>query len=222
MHIQRYFHVILLVLLLGLTPLVASCSPFGDDEDDEAVDDGTPVAVVDDTPELDGTPEPDEEETAVNGPPETPPKPVPGEETPEGTPEETDEGTPEATPEGTPEVNLLALGEEVFTNVCSACHQPQGEGIEGIYPALAGNQFVTLEDPQPVIEVVLTGRGGMPRFGDSYTNEEIAGIISYIRTAWENDASEVDPSTVEEVRESIEDGAEDEGRTGGEQTDDPN
>jgi hypothetical protein len=40
--------------------------------------------------------------------------------------------------------------------------------------------------------------------------------------AWENDASEVDPATVQEVRDSIEDAPEDESTTGGEQTDDSN
>ena len=211
---QRHirFPVILLILMLGSAPLIASCSPFGDDDDDDAAEDEAPTTAIVSSPDAGDTPEADAEETESPAAPETPPKPVPAEDTPEATPEDDAEATPE--------VDLVAQGAEIFANVCAACHQPDGQGIEGIYPALAGNQFVTLEDPQPVIEVVLTGRGGMPRFAGSYDNEEIAGIISFIRTDLGNDASEVEPSTVQEVRDALEDTAEDEEETGGEQTDD--
>lgn len=220
------FPLILLILLLGLAPLAASCSPFGGDEDDEPDEEETPTAAIvstpeaEESPEAEDTPESGVDETASPEAQDTTPGPAPGGETPEATPEDEPDATPEDTADATPEADLLAQGAQIFANVCAACHQPDGQGIEGIYPALAGNQFVTLEDPQPVIQVVLTGRGGMPRFADSYNNEQIAGIISYIRSDLGNNASEVEPSTVQEVRDMIQDAPEDEDRTGGEQTDD--
>ncbi len=233
MRTQRRLNVVLLVLLLGLAPLAASCSPLGDDEGD-----ATPTAAAAQSPAAEA------QETPADGAGETPTETAAGDETPEGTPDAGPGDTPDAdeTPEGTTEEqepgetpaglpgapgttpgteDLLAVGEDIYANVCAACHQPQGEGIDGIYPALAGNPLVTLEDPQPVTQVVLAGRGGMPRFADAYTDEQIAGIVSYIRTAWGNAASEVDPATVAEIRASTEDVPEDEGRTGGEQTDSP-
>ena len=43
------------------------------------------------------------------------------------------DATPEATPVGSAEDQVLVRGEEIFNNVCIACHQPDGKGIEGIY-----------------------------------------------------------------------------------------
>jgi mono/diheme cytochrome c family protein len=94
-------------------------------------------------------------------------------------------------------------GAQLFAEYCAACHQGDGQGIEGAYPPLAGNPFVATEDPQPVIQVVLTGRGGMPRFQEILSNEEIAAILSYVRTSWNNNATPVNVTQVEEVYQSV-------------------
>ncbi len=90
---------------------------------------------------------------------------------------------------------LIAVGEEVYAADCASCHQNEGEGTD-TYPALAGSQLVTGEDPSPVIELVLHGQGEMPAFADSLDETELAGVVSYIRTAWENEATAV---SVEQV-----------------------
>lgn len=99
--------------------------------------------------------------------------------------------------------SLIARGEEIYGTVCLACHQAGGVGVTDVavggYPALAGDPFVTLADPQPVVQTLLTGRAGMPAFR-GYSDEEIAGVASYIRQAWGNQAAPVDPALVAEVR----------------------
>jgi len=87
-----------------------------------------------------------------------------------------------------------ARGEEVYLEHCSSCHQPDGEGYDGVYPNLANNPIVRLEDPDPVLEVVLHGRGSMPSFAGTLTNHELAAVVSYIRSAWGNDAPGVTPA----------------------------
>jgi cytochrome c oxidase subunit II len=94
------------------------------------------------------------------------------------------------------------LGRQAYLETCAACHQPTGEGITGAFPALAGNPFVT-GPVEPVIELLLTGRAGMPAFS-GLSNERLAFIISYIRNAWENEAHLVDAGMVETVREGDE------------------
>ena len=90
-------------------------------------------------------------------------------------------------------------GEALFLSACAACHQESGTGIEGAFPALAGNAFVQgYADAD--IRVVLHGRAGMPAFGGSLDNERIALIVSYVRNAWENEAHPVDAAMVETVR----------------------
>jgi len=108
------------------------------------------------------------------------------------------DGTPSASPVA--ENQALVTGEQIYNNVCIACHQPDGKGIEGIYLPLAGNPAVTLEDPTYLITVILNGRGGMPRFNTTYSDEELAGIATFVRQYWENDASAVTAEQVAEVR----------------------
>jgi mono/diheme cytochrome c family protein len=102
--------------------------------------------------------------------------------------------------------DLIAQGEQIFNSVCLACHQPGGTGIAGIYPQLAGNPLVTVDDPTYVVTVLLNGRGGMPRFDGSYTDEEIAAIATYIRGGLgDNRAGPVDPAFVADLRAQVTD-----------------
>lgn len=115
------------------------------------------------------------------------------------------EATPMASEEQTEE--LLAAGEEYYANTCIACHQPGGTGAESEvafthYPPLAGNALVTLDDPTIVVRTVLSGRGGMPAFRNA-SDEEIAGVVTYIRQSFGNEASAVTPEFVAQVREEL-------------------
>lgn len=90
-------------------------------------------------------------------------------------------------------------GQQLYVTSCSTCHQEGGVGIEGVYPALADNPFVALDDPLVVAQTVVHGRAGMPAWDTSLTDTEIAAILSYLRTEL-NDADAVDPEVVMEAR----------------------
>jgi mono/diheme cytochrome c family protein len=97
---------------------------------------------------------------------------------------------------GPDEEEFIQEGEMAYISNCGRCHMSNGEGFSHIYPPLAGNPVVTLEDPNPTIDVVVFGRGSMPGFGDQLDNEQIAQIISYIRNSWGNEAPVVTPERV--------------------------
>lgn len=86
-----------------------------------------------------------------------------------------------------------------FSDNCAACHQEDGKGIEGAFPALAGDPFV-LGKPEQVIQVVLEGRGGMPTFREDLTDGQIAAAITHVRTSWGNGAAPVSPAQVAMLR----------------------
>ncbi|MDQ4076448.1 MAG: cytochrome c [Chloroflexota bacterium] len=86
-----------------------------------------------------------------------------------------------------------------YANYCAACHGPNGIARSERFPTLRGNPFVTA-DPEGVIHVVLHGRGAMPPFRDRLTDEQIAEVVSFIRTAWSNEADPVSPEQVVPVR----------------------
>lgn len=89
---------------------------------------------------------------------------------------------------------------KVFTDNCAACHQEDGKGIEGAFPALAGDAFV-LGDPKKPIHVVLEGRAGMPTFKADLTDAQIAAALTHVRTSWGNAAGAVTPEMVKALRD---------------------
>jgi mono/diheme cytochrome c family protein len=77
-------------------------------------------------------------------------------------------------------------GEQLFSNVCRGCHMSDGKGAAGAgtYPSLAGNR--NLEASGYPIEVVVNGQRGMPPFGSMMSNEQVAAVVNYLRTHFDN------------------------------------
>jgi len=107
-------------------------------------------------------------------------------------------------------------GEALYLSRCSSCHQANGEGITGVFPPLNGVDWVT-GDQGRLIRIILDGvmgqmqvgnmvyTGVMPPWKTFMNDQEIAAMLTYIRTAWENDASEVTADEVRLVREHTSD-----------------
>jgi cytochrome c oxidase subunit 2 len=95
---------------------------------------------------------------------------------------------------------LMAKGEQVYATYCSACHQPQGQGLPPAFPALAGNaNMIEASGLQGHIERVLYGKSGtaMPGFAETLSAADIAAVVTYERNAWGNDAGDVvQPETI--------------------------
>lgn len=82
---------------------------------------------------------------------------------------------------------LLVRGEKAYNTTCAACHQPTGEGLPPMFPALKGSAIAT----GPVaghIDIVVNGKPGtsMAAFGKQLSEVDIAAIITYERNAWGN------------------------------------
>ncbi|MES2128275.1 MAG: cytochrome c [Pseudomonadota bacterium] len=93
-------------------------------------------------------------------------------------------------------------GAAQFARNCAACHQLDGAGVAGAFPALKGNAFVQGE-ATPVIATVLKGRGGMPAFARALDDDSLAQVLSYVRQAWGNQAGAIEPAQVQAVRATI-------------------
>ncbi len=86
--------------------------------------------------------------------------------------------------------NLLRLdrGQKFYKRTCAACHMGTGEGQVSVgAPALKDNSFVSKET-DPLIQLVLEGKGTMPAFSHSVTGMELADILTYISNAWGNNS----------------------------------
>ena len=82
---------------------------------------------------------------------------------------------------------LVARGESLYAVNCVACHQTNGQGISGIFPALAGSDIV-LNDKERNIEILMEGVQGAAMNSFSYLSEvELAAVITYTRQSWGNE-----------------------------------
>ena len=71
-----------------------------------------------------------------------------------------------------------ATGEEIYNARCSSCHRKDLSG--GIGPAL-GPGSEAVDRPLEYYEITITaGKGRMPSFGSSLTDEQVARVIDYV------------------------------------------
>lgn len=81
---------------------------------------------------------------------------------------------------------LVERGESVYAVNCVACHQTNGQGIPGIFPALAGSDIV-MNNKDKNIEILMEGVQGAAMNSFSYLSEvELAAVITYTRQSWGN------------------------------------
>jgi mono/diheme cytochrome c family protein len=104
-----------------------------------------------------------------------------------------------ATPPAAAQADMAGDGAKLFAQNCSACHQLTGKGIPGAFPALDGDVLVQGPPTGPV-NVLLHGRGGMPSFKGELSNDQIASVLTYVRSAWGNHAPAISPAVVADVR----------------------
>lgn len=102
-------------------------------------------------------------------------------------------------------------GRTLFTAVCSACHQANGRGLDGLAPPLLDSEWV-LGSPERPVRIVLHGvrgpitvlgrvhTGDMPAFGAALSDDQISSILTYLRREWGHTASPVDPEAVARIR----------------------
>jgi cytochrome c oxidase subunit 2 len=95
---------------------------------------------------------------------------------------------------------LRQRGEKVYAANCVACHQANGKGVPGTFPALDGSPVVTGPRAEQ-INIILNGRKGMPPF-KQLSDTEIAAVTTYTRNAWGNKPQEniVQPAEVTAAR----------------------
>jgi len=86
---------------------------------------------------------------------------------------------------------LKAQGEKVYQSNCAACHQANGMGVPGAFPALSGSK-VTTGPVADQIKLVLNGKPGTAMASFKQLSDiEIAAVVTYERNSWANKTGEV-------------------------------
>lgn len=109
----------------------------------------------------------------------------------------------------------LVQGKKNFARTCQVCHQADGKGLPGVYPPLAGSDWLLNSEERP-IKILIKGmsgtavvegasfNGNMPPVGD-WKDRDIAAVLTYVRQAWGNSAGPISEELVKKVREEIKD-----------------
>ncbi len=105
----------------------------------------------------------------------------------------------------------MSGGKQVYAT-CQACHQPNGNGMPGQFPPLAGSDWVT-GGTERLAAIVFPGISGpitvngatyngiMPPQGAMLSDKQIAQVMTYIRRSFGNNASVVTEEMVRHARE---------------------
>lgn len=107
-------------------------------------------------------------------------------------------------------------GQTVYMQVCFACHQPTGLGLPGMFPPLAQSDWVSAPKPDRLIRIVLHGLTGPIKINgqsfstpapvmppqSSLSDQQIADVLTYIRTHFGHSAGGVTASQVQAIRQA--------------------
>ena len=108
---------------------------------------------------------------------------------------------------------LMAKGEAAYLANCAACHQPNGQGLPGAFPPLAGSDYLK-GDRKQVMAAALFGLSGpitvngvdyngvMPSLGH-LTDADLAAALTYVFGSWGNDGAAVGEKEVAALRAEL-------------------
>jgi thiosulfate dehydrogenase len=100
-----------------------------------------------------------------------------------------------------------------YMQFCSDCHRSDGAGVKGLFPPLAGNPSITSNNPTSLLHITLTGWETaqtathprvytMPGFA-RLADQEIAEILSFVRTRWGNEGTPISVAQVKKLRDQL-------------------
>lgn len=86
----------------------------------------------------------------------------------------------------------MERGKSVYEKACASCHQPNGEGIPGAFPALKGSALA-MGPMEGHLDIVVHGKAGsaMAAFGAQLSEVDMAAVITYERNAWGNNVGDI-------------------------------
>jgi cytochrome c oxidase cbb3-type subunit II len=107
--------------------------------------------------------------------------------------------------------NVLPDGKALYATYCQGCHQENGEGLKGAFPALKGSTVVMDANPEIMVNVIMQGYDARPEFGmmpavgtnSALKPGEIAAIMNHERSSWGNNAPKVTAAEVARLIENI-------------------
>jgi len=113
-----------------------------------------------------------------------------------------------------PEAKARAHGAQVYAATCQLCHQPNGLGTPAQFPPLDGSEWVNgpverlIRIPNNGLQGPVTIKGenwaaAMPNMGAALSDQDLADLLTFIRSSWSNKSSAVTVDQVKKVRGEV-------------------
>jgi mono/diheme cytochrome c family protein len=106
--------------------------------------------------------------------------------------------------------STIAAGKAIYSQYCVVCHQPEGTGMQNVFPPLAKSKNVLGAKPVSIMNTLLKGMSGKEIDGEAYngvmpsfdflTDEQIANVLTFVRNSFGNKASAVTTAEVKAER----------------------
>ena len=109
----------------------------------------------------------------------------------------------------------MQRGKAIYEQTCLPCHQADAGGVPGMNPPLRKSPYVQ-GAPTRLIGIILKGLNDgveidgdtysnpMPAFGSVLKDQEIADVLSYLRSHFGNKAGPINKPQVSRIREAME------------------
>lgn len=103
----------------------------------------------------------------------------------------------------------IAQGKTIYTQVCMACHQMEGQGIPKAFPPLAKSDYLNANEERAISTVIHGLQGKVTVNAETYesimpqlglNDEQVANVLTYVYSQWGNKGSEITPDLVKKVR----------------------
>lgn len=104
-------------------------------------------------------------------------------------------------------------GAALYTANCQACHQQNGEGLQGAFPPLKGSNIVLDDNPETMVNIIMNGYNGlasqgygpMPAIGttNNLSAAEISAIMNHEKTSWGNNARKVTQDQIQKLMDAV-------------------
>lgn len=109
-----------------------------------------------------------------------------------------------------PPAGEMAQGQEPYLRWCASCHGLNGEGKPPTFPPIAGSEWLALSDEALALIVLYGLRGEIQVKGQTYrgymppmqhlSDQDIADILNFMRSAWTDDKASINAEGVERLR----------------------
>jgi mono/diheme cytochrome c family protein len=109
-----------------------------------------------------------------------------------------------------PVQETIAPGKEVYDKICLACHQADGSGVPGMFPPVAGSEYIA-GDAEDLVKLIVEGLSGPVEVkGEKYngimpprndlTDKQIADLLTWLRSNFGNSGGAVSAQDVAAIR----------------------